>query len=535
MKYLIYCISLFALISCDIGQQQTLAKQSGTLGSVINSTHTVITESQSYTTNSLQTVYKSLFCPENLSDNDCRSNINNIASDPQSGNFNLDNNPISNNPMLIKLLSINSVHYDAIVHYNGYGKFGYVGYNLSGAVILPNIPNNGKPKGVILYFHPTAFDKAGVPSMTYKNEHTKQDLMYASLYASQGYIVVLPDYIGQGIDYKNIHPYVIFPEPNVISAIQLLNNVSDLIKDKYGINQINLFSAGYSEGAGYSIWLAKYLKENTDDQQQKLNTDFYNFIASAGMDGAYDLYGTVKPYLLNNVQDLSGNEFNIKYQAITNTVKPGLSLLALMSYYTYAQPDIRKNLSSPESMFQPDFFNMKCDDKKQQESCNVNGRQLNFIEALKESSILDEDFVSAILQSAIKKHNNNKVYLPTGDVIKGYENSVNSLTNSNVYDTNFDNALKLASTVDFAGSTDKPIYIFSLSHDSVVSPNNMNAFKKYSNSKVQFVTLNNSQVKRPRIIKYAADYVDHISGENYANIYALNFFNKCVANPTTCK
>lgn len=94
------------------------------------------------------------------------------------------------------------------------------------------LPDTKSPRGVILYYHPTVFDNVGVPSNFSKDNQTSLifDVTYAALYAANGYIVVAPDYIGQGDDYKNYHPYVLYPKQTVNTAVDLLNDVSNEIR-----------------------------------------------------------------------------------------------------------------------------------------------------------------------------------------------------------------------------------------------------------------------------------------------------------------
>lgn len=68
----------------------------------------------------------------------------------------------------------------------------------------------------------------------------------AGLYTSAGFGVLMCDYIGMGSDWKNYHPYVLFPEPNALNTINALNNISGYIKDLYGGGKISLYVAGYS-------------------------------------------------------------------------------------------------------------------------------------------------------------------------------------------------------------------------------------------------------------------------------------------------
>ncbi|MBP9742953.1 MAG: hypothetical protein KBD37_06315, partial [Burkholderiales bacterium] len=89
---------------------------------------------------------------------------------------------------------------------------------VSGLMILPtnesgNLIDESKIQGVVLYFHPTVLSKTGVPSgygnvdgIDYASTFTFQfDL--ASIFVSNGYIVLAADYPGQGLDVNPVHPY----------------------------------------------------------------------------------------------------------------------------------------------------------------------------------------------------------------------------------------------------------------------------------------------------------------------------------------
>jgi len=45
------------------------------------------------------------------------------------------------------------------------------------------------------------------------------------LYATQGYGVLMVDYIGYGVDYETIHPYVLYPEQNIKTVLYALEKV----------------------------------------------------------------------------------------------------------------------------------------------------------------------------------------------------------------------------------------------------------------------------------------------------------------------
>ena len=55
-----------------------------------------------------------------------------------------------------------------------------------------------------------------------------------------------------------------------------------------------LYTAGYSEGAAYSIWFSKCFNSNYTEcpyisPSTYINSSFYTYKASAGLDGAYVL------------------------------------------------------------------------------------------------------------------------------------------------------------------------------------------------------------------------------------------------------
>lgn len=72
-------------------------------------------------------------------------------------------------------------------------------------------------KGIIAYFHPTVFGKWNSPSSL--NETYKA---IAGFFASQGYAVVMPDYLGYAND-PDQHPYVLYPQQTVRGTVNLLN------------------------------------------------------------------------------------------------------------------------------------------------------------------------------------------------------------------------------------------------------------------------------------------------------------------------
>lgn len=185
----------------------------------------------------------------------------------------------------------------------------------SGLVLVPNGLAESQIKGVVLYFHGTVVSKAGVPSGYGSNQTTDpvgssgfngatnyQNIL-ASIYANSGYIVVAPDYVGQGYDINPVHPYVLLPKTNALSGLDMLPALKTFLGSvNIDINKINnstpnFFITSYSEGGAYALW-ASYLAQN----------GFGNIISNSGLtlkrtvgsSGAYDLSNVMLPFAFSN-------------------------------------------------------------------------------------------------------------------------------------------------------------------------------------------------------------------------------------------
>ena len=103
--------------------------------------------------------------------------------------------------------------------------------------LLPNKTING----VVFYFHPTIFGRYNGPS-------TRTNVWDAlgTLYASQNYVFVATDYLGYNSDVDLPHPYVLYPEQILRTAVSTLNLVQERISFNYSQSNINLYTAGYS-------------------------------------------------------------------------------------------------------------------------------------------------------------------------------------------------------------------------------------------------------------------------------------------------
>jgi hypothetical protein len=186
--------------------------------------------------------------------------------------------------------------------------------NVSGLIIVPR-DSNGNPltsdkiKGVLLYFHQTISSKGGVPSdfdapessVNLKNA-LDTDLILAAAYASQGYVVVAPDYVGQGANPQVQHPYSAFGITNAQSGIYALKAARQALIGQ-GISlpiPANVYISSYSEGGAYALWASKLIQ---GQYGSVLANSSYQLRRTVGVHGAYDLSDTMLPYMFSNVKN----------------------------------------------------------------------------------------------------------------------------------------------------------------------------------------------------------------------------------------
>ncbi len=472
--------------------------------------------------NDLETAYETIFCQLNakhkvtLQSPECQANISYISQQSGTGLFNLNNKPILNNPLHITGILFQPVTYSTQVTLPQGGET----FQVSGGVIMPQGITGTQIKGVVVYFHATAFNKSAVGSNYATNAETR---LTSQVFASQGYIVIIPDYVGQGIDWQNVHPYVLYPQVSAKTAVDMLSAVAPLIRAQYNLGDddtLKLFSAGYSEGGAYSLWFTQYIYSNPD-----ILDGLYQLKHSVGMEGAYDTSRVTKGFLFGDVSSGGDNTYNIQEQVVTNLVKPLLSADAFLSYATY-------HLNGDfTSVFNTDFYNMNCTWPLSQSRCNLNGQQLTLAAAFAQPATVP---ASQVLFSALRKSANGSTY--PADLPLSTKNSVNSLVSSTFLSDSsqaqLDAALR-AADVNLSQVPDNSVSIISLDKDSVVTPNNYSSLLGAYPTKIRYAYLlpeSKLLVVSPfsYIIGNKPLYVrvDHLQALAYEFLYALNIFNQ---------
>lgn len=121
------------------------------------------------------------------------------------------------------------------------------------------------------------------PSLYDGSKETHRDVRNMGLsWATAGYAVFIPDYIGFGLTLGKDHPYVYYPEM-FKSNIDGLLAVKHFLHDK-GLHYDNrLFITGWSQGAGASLSAHKYIQESYAGD--------FTVVASSGLAGPYNFTG----------------------------------------------------------------------------------------------------------------------------------------------------------------------------------------------------------------------------------------------------
>lgn len=190
---------------------------------------------------------------------------------------------------------------------------------VSGLII---IPNGIKIKGVVLYFHGTFLGKNEVPSclgdpLSGTNEVASNLPTYchitaldslgaltfmnlSHIFASHGYAVVAPDYLGKGYDYNNVEPYVTFPDINVLTAFNMFPALRTILARDYKMSpnkELPLYITGISEGGGFALDAAKLV--DNGQYAPLLDGSNIKLKITSPQDGAYSMPDQVNFELAN--------------------------------------------------------------------------------------------------------------------------------------------------------------------------------------------------------------------------------------------
>ena len=436
-----------------------------------------------------------------------QQDINYIASQADTGYFNLNQEPIQNNPLGVTGVSFQPVTYNTTVALPG----GPQTFAVSGGLVMPQGLSPQSLKGVVVFFHGTTSDNAEVPSQL-----SSEFQLAAEVFGSQGYIVVGPDYIGQGVNAGTVHPYVLYPAVSAQTAVDLLNAAQPLIASQFGPQPLKLFSTGYSEGGAYAVWFNSVVSAGSN------LSSFYKFTHAVGLEGAYSASNVTYNFLFDEVSKDEGNPFKIQDGLLLDVVKPILLADALLSYATYS-------LSSQfTSVFFGPFFSMTATGVNQSD-CNINGQQLTIAQAY---ALPDGNIVKQLVYSALNKSNNGQTYAGEVGLFFGSKaNSGKALVSSTLLGSGLSNlqSTLAAADVNLSGVPDDSVSLITLDEDSVVSPNNFDWLLGQYPAKIKnAITIDHTQLKAVSLLSEGSaswQDVDHQSALPFEFLYALHIFN----------
>ena len=165
----------------------------------------------------------------------------------------------------------------------------FLGENIdvSGAVFEPQGLAADCEAPVVIYMHGTVFERDDVPS--FLNGEGQIGYLISAL----GFTVLMPDYVGLGIDDQHLHPYVHASSEAAagFEMIEALFNTENPSPAPHGHDASQLFLSGYSQGGHAAMALHRELETNGSA---------YGIIASAPQSGPYDISGTQFPWIFDN-------------------------------------------------------------------------------------------------------------------------------------------------------------------------------------------------------------------------------------------
>lgn len=158
------------------------------------------------------------------------------------------------------------------------------------------IPNKSGSSPLLSFQHGTTFVNADAPSFNLAVSTRHPEILFASL----GYIVFSPDYIGYGTSEGETHPYLL-KQPSADIVIDMLNAGKQWLDEENIATNQQLFMTGYSQG-GYVTMAA------LEAMQKSGGVDLSVTGAVLGA-GPYDLYKTLDTLLrsLNDIPDFLDN------------------------------------------------------------------------------------------------------------------------------------------------------------------------------------------------------------------------------------
>lgn len=267
-----------------------------------------------------ETAYSNLCLGTKPHDRQCQANLNNLKN-----NYKFSISQIKNNNLGITGVNEYNITYTT-PGISSTDNLNYQPRTVSGAIYIPQGIAPDKVKGVVLISHLTAYNKYDFGP--------KADIIsglgYPSIYATNGYIVLLADGLGFGADSEELQPFS-YPMLNAITSINMLKASEELFP-KLGLNfpkPLNLFLNGFSYGGLVTAWASNLL-------QNKGMLAGINMVlkATVPIAGPFDFENAQWPMEKSNVST-DHNIYKIENQYTAALSKPALVSLMMASYEYY--------------------------------------------------------------------------------------------------------------------------------------------------------------------------------------------------------
>ncbi|GAB3507856.1 hypothetical protein GCM10027341_43010 [Spirosoma knui] len=242
----------------------------------------------------------------------------------------------------------------------------------SGAIVIPNSTDRNLSFPMVSEQHGTIRSDEDAPS--YNNEGS-ETYFTGSLLGSNGFIMVLPDFIGYG-ESKNLpHPYI-HRATLASTSLDMIRASREFIKqEKVNWNE-KLFIAGYSLGGYATMALQKKIEEETGTE--------FNLVASSCGAGPYHVSAFMNTLLNQKTHGIP--QYNGLYTMVLSTYNRVYGINRPLSFY-FNEPYAAAVQRDPFGSNIPISFNESLTDAFR---AGVNaGTDTQFLNAVKDNDIYD--------------------------------------------------------------------------------------------------------------------------------------------------
>ncbi|GAB4028040.1 alpha/beta hydrolase family protein [Spirosoma koreense] len=267
----------------------------------------------------------------------------------------------------------------------------------SGALIIPDVTT---PVPMLSMQHGTITSDNDAPS-NFKS--SSEAYTYGSVFASQGYIIAAPDYIGYGASKDQPHTYE-HRNGLATASLDMLRAAREFLSNQNINWDKRLFIAGYSEGGYATMSLQKKIEEETGSE--------FNLVASSCGGGAYD-----KPAFMKQV--INGQTAGVDY----------INRLYVWVLLTY---DRIYGLNRPMTYYFKEPYASQIASQGMNASINVSLNTIftdSFRQAVNDGT--DKDFLAAVQDNDVhdwKPKTPTQLYHGTADEIVLFLNAQNAVT-----------------------------------------------------------------------------------------------------------